>query len=131
MNTETKTTETTEKTVQIRNHRGELVTITVFEEDLSYIQFGVFTTYSGERRIYINGTTREKVYLTDGGGDAKSKSLPGWGFSSEALKGLGSKASIYDRQKKDLAAFTLARKALIARYGPEPTFDAVWTALAS
>ena len=100
-------------------------------EDLSYITFGTFTTYSGERRIYINGTAREKVYLTDGEGNATSKHLPGWACNSDALKGEGSKASLEDRKKKDLAAFTLARKALVARYGTEPTFDAVWTALTS
>ena len=122
------TNQTTENTVQVKDIHGNLITIT---EDLSYITFGTFTTYNGERRIYINGTAREKIYLTDGGGDAKSKLLPGWGLCSEALKGLGSKASVAGRQKKDLAAFTTARKALVARYGPEPTFDAVWNDLNS
>lgn len=93
------------------------------------IRLGLFTTRTGERRIYVNGTSREKIYYTEGRGYTESSKLPGWFMNSDALRPQTNTSSVGTRRTKDLEAFTLAGKAIIERYGKGATFADVWAAL--
>ena len=96
--------------------------------DIDSIRFGAFTTSWGQRRIYVNGTTREKIYYTEGEGCLESSVLPGWYMNSDALRPQRNTSSVYVRRTKDLHAFECAAQAILARYG-KVSFDEVWNAI--
>lgn len=93
------------------------------------IRFGTFTTRNGQRRIYVNGTSRDKIFYTGGEGYVESSKLPGWFMNSDALRSQPNSSSLSGRRDKDLAAFTLAGKAIIEQFGAGATFEQVWEEL--
>ncbi len=85
------------------------------------IRLGKFETRSGERRIYINGTTREKIYFTRSD-DGKLV------CNSDALRPQPNTSSLFRRRTKDRAAFDIVLEALRAD-NESVTFDLLWEAL--
>lgn len=76
---------------------------------------------TNEKRIYINGTTRTKIYFTR---SAENK----FEFNSDALRPQPNTSSLWQRREKDRAAMNealKAKKSIVA----EPGFDALWEAL--
>lgn len=96
------------------------------ELDTNDIRFGTFTTRSGERRIYINGTTREKLWwIADSTGKIETQ--------SDAIRPQPNTSSVSKRREKDYEASTVAVKAIRERMGLDrrPTFEEAWSFLSA
>jgi|688.fasta_scaffold1465125_1 hypothetical protein len=98
-------------------------------QSTSTIKLGTFTTRNGERRIYVNGTTREKIYYTTGTGYLESSRLPGFYKNSDALRVQPNTSSVSTRRTKDNEAFNLAADFILETFGENVTFDQVWNSI--
>jgi hypothetical protein len=88
----------------------------------STITFGTFVTFNGERRIYVNGTTRKVWFTKDVDGSLKG--------NSDALRPQTNTSALYQKREKDRAALGeargVARDLLGLEAGETIMFETLW-----